>query len=130
MITQGVVLAVCAGLAIFIACIGLFALAAFTTERRTKEIGVRKAMGASTLDVVRLLLWQFAQPVLWANLIAWPAAWWVMNRWLQGFAYHVDLSPWYFLAGGGAAAMIAVLTVLGHCIAQARAKPVQALRYE
>ena len=129
-ITQGVVLGICAGLAIFIACIGLFALAAFTTERRTKEIGVRKAMGASTLDVVRLLLWQFTQPVLWANLIAWPAAWWVMNRWLQGFAYRVNLSPWLFVAAMALAVVIAVVTVSYQSWAVARAKPVTALRYE
>ena len=129
-ITQGVVLAVCAGLAIFIACIGLFALAAFTTERRIKEIGVRKAMGASTLDVVRLLLWQFAQPVLWANLIAWPAAWWVMSHWLQGFAYRVGLPPWLFVAATALAVMIALVTVSYQSWAVARAKPVTALRYE
>jgi len=129
-ISQEVVLSICAGLAIFIACIGLFALAAFTTERRTKEIGVRKAMGASTVDVVRLLLWQFTQPVLWANLIAWPAAWWVMNRWLQGFAYRVDLSPWLFLAAMAAAVAIAVVTVSYQSLVVARAKPVKALRYE
>jgi putative ABC transport system permease protein len=129
-ITQGVVLAICAGLAIFIACIGLFALAAFTTERRTKEIGVRKAMGASTLDVVRLLLWQFARPVLWANLIAWPAAWWVMNRWLQGFAYRVDLPPWLFAAATALAVAIALVTVSYQSLVVARAKPASALRYE
>jgi putative ABC transport system permease protein len=129
-ITQGVVIAVCAGLAIFIACIGLFALAAFTTERRTKEIGVRKAMGASTLDVVRLFLWQFAQPVLWANLIAWPAAWWVMSRWLQGFAYRVELPVWLFAAAMALAVMIALVTVSYQSFMVARAKPVSALRYE
>jgi putative ABC transport system permease protein len=129
-ITQGVVLAICAGLAIFIACVGLFAMAAFTTERRTKEIGVRKAMGASTLDVVRLLLWQFTQPVLWANLIAWPAAWWVMNRWLQGFAYRVSLPPWLFVAAMALAVAIALVTVFYQSFLVARAKPVGALRYE
>ena len=129
-ITQEIVLAGCAGLAIFIACVGLFALAAFTTERRTKEIGVRKVMGASTLDVVRLLLWQFTQPVLWANLIAWPAAWWVMNRWLQGFAYRVALSPWLFVAAMALAVAIALVTVFYQSFLVARAKPVGALRYE
>ena len=129
-IAQGVVIAICAGLAIFIACIGLFALAAFTTERRTKEIGVRKAMGASTLDVVRLLLWQFTQPVLWANLIAWPAAWWAMNTWLHGFAYRVDLPPWLFLTATAAAVIIAWATVSIHAFLVARARPVLALRYE
>ena len=129
-ITQGIAIAVLAGLAIFIACIGLFALAAFTTERRTKEIGVRKAMGASTFDVVKLLLWQFTQPVLWANLIAWPAAWWAMNTWLHGFAYRVDLPPWLFLLATAAAVAIAWATVSTHAFLVAQAKPVLALRYE
>jgi putative ABC transport system permease protein len=129
-ITQGVVIAICAGLAILIACVGLFALAAFTTERRTKEIGVRKAMGASTLDVVTLLLGQFSQPVLWANLIAWPAAWWAMNRWLGGFAYRVDLPLWLFVAAMVLAVVIALATVFAHAWTAARAKPVGALRYE
>jgi putative ABC transport system permease protein len=129
-IAQGVVIGVCAGLAIFIACIGLFALAAFTTERRTKEIGVRKAMGASTLDVVTLLLGQFSQPVLWANLIAWPVAWWAMSRWLNGFAYRVDMPWWLFVAAMGLAVVIALITVSAHTWLVARAKPVGALRYE
>ena len=129
-ITQGIAVAICAGLAIFIAGLGLFALAAFTTERRTKEIGVRKAMGASTGDVVKLLLWQFTLPVLWANLIAWPAAWWAMNRWLHGFAYRVDLPPWLFLAATAVAVVIALVTVSTHAWLVARAKPVTALRYE
>jgi putative ABC transport system permease protein len=129
-VAQGVAIAICAGLAILIACLGLFALAAFTTERRTKEIGVRKAMGASTFDVVRLLLWQFTQPVLWANLLAWPLAWWAMRRWLDGFAYRVDLPVWLFLASSAAAVVIAWLTVSIHSWLVARARPVLALRYE
>jgi putative ABC transport system permease protein len=129
-ITQTAALAATAALAVLIACLGLFGLAVFTAERRIKEIGVRKAMGASTPDIVGLLLKAFTRPVLLANLLAWPIAWWAMDRWLSGFAYHVALSPWYFMAGGGAAAAIAILTVLGHCIGQARAKPVHALRYE
>jgi putative ABC transport system permease protein len=129
-VVQGVAIAICAGLAILIACMGLFALAAFTTERRTKEIGVRKAMGANTVDVVRLLLWQFTRPVLWANLIAWPVAWWAMNEWLHGFAYRVDLPPWLFAAASGAAVLIAWATVSGHAWLVARARPVSALRYE
>jgi putative ABC transport system permease protein len=129
-ITQGVVIAICAGLAILIACVGLFALAAFTTERRTKEIGVRKAMGASTLDVVTLLLGQFSQPVLWANLIAWPVAWWAMNQWLHGFAYRVDLPVWLFLAAMILAVAIALVTVSFQSLMAARARPATALRYE
>ena len=129
-ISQTAAIAASAALAILIACLGLFGLAVFTAERRIKEIAVRKAMGAATADIVALLLKAFTRPVLLANLVAWPIAWWAMNRWLSGFAYHVALSPWYFAAGGAAAVSIAVLTVLGHCVHQARAKPVQALRYE
>ena len=129
-VTQEIALSICAGLAILIACLGLFALAAFTTERRTKEIGVRKAMGASTFDVVRLLLWQFTKPVLWANLIAWPLAFWVMDLWLHGFAYRVDLPPWLFIAASVLAVLIAWITVSTHAWMVARAKPATALRYE
>ena len=129
-ITQEIAIGICAGLAILIACLGLFALAAFTTERRTKEIGVRKAMGASTFAVVRLLVWQFTKPVLWANLIAWPLAFWAMDQWLHGFAYRVDLPPWLFLMAAAAAVMIAWITVSTHAWLVARAKPATALRYE
>ena len=129
-VTQEIAIGVCAGLAILIACVGLFALAAFTTERRTKEIGVRKAMGASTFDVVRLLIWQFTKPVLWANLVAWPIAFWAMDHWLHGFAYRVDLPPWLFLAASVAAVLIAWTTVSTHAWLVARAKPATALRYE
>ncbi|HEY5412200.1 MAG TPA: ABC transporter permease [Caulobacteraceae bacterium] len=129
-ITQGIAIGICSGSAILIACVGLFALAAFTTERRTKEIGVRKAMGASTFDIVRLLLWQFTKPVLWANLIAWPLAFWAMDHWLQGFAYRVDLPPWLFVAASAAAVLIAWSTVSVHAWMVARAKPSAALRYE
>ncbi|HEX4096704.1 MAG TPA: FtsX-like permease family protein, partial [Caulobacteraceae bacterium] len=129
-ITQEAAVAVCAGLAILIACLGLFALAAFTTERRIKEIGVRKAMGASTSDVMRLLLWQFTKPVLWANLIAWPLAFWTMDRWLHGFAYRVDLPAWLFVLAAVAAVLIAWATVSIHAWMAARAKPATALRYE
>jgi putative ABC transport system permease protein len=118
------------GIAIFMACLGLFGIAVSTAERRTKEIGVRKAMGATTARIVALLLWQFAQPVLWANIIAWPVAWWLMRRWLSGFAYHVDLHWWVFVAASGAALLIALATVAGQAFLTARAKPVLALRYE
>ena len=129
-VLQSTAIGLGAGVALVIAALGLFGLAAHATEQRTKEIGVRKAMGASTADIVRLLLWQFNQPVLWANLIAWPLAWWAMSRWLTGFAYHVDLPPWLFAASGGAALLIACATVLTHALLVARAKPVIALRYE
>ena len=127
---QAQLLAAFAGVAVLIACLGLFALSASAAERRTKEIAVRKAMGASTAQVMRLLVWQFCQPVVWANLIAWPVAGWVMNRWLSGFAYHVDLDVWFFVASACLALTIALLTVSAHCFLVARAKPAVSLRYE
>jgi putative ABC transport system permease protein len=127
---QAHLLAVFAGVAVLIACLGLFGLSASVAERRTKEIALRKAMGASTAQVMRLLVWQFCQPVLWANLIAWPVAGLVMNRWLRGFAYHIDLDVWFFMASTCLALTIALLTVSVHCFLVARAKPVASLRYE
>jgi putative ABC transport system permease protein len=117
-------------LALTIACLGLFGLSASIADRRTREIGVRKAMGAGTGDVLRLLLWQFSQPVLWANLIAWPVAGFVMHRWLQGFPYRIALSPWLFLAAAAATLAIALLTVAAHLSGVARSRPVVALRHE
>jgi len=127
---QGQMAALSAGIAIFIACLGLFGLAAFTAERRTKEIGVRKALGASRIDIVRMLLWQFTQPVLWANLIAWPVAWYAMNRWLERFVYRTEIGLWMLLAASALALIIALATVATHAIVVARARPVTALRYE
>lgn len=129
-IVQGVTIILAALVALSIACLGLFALSAYTTERRTKEIGVRKAMGATSADILKLLMWQFTKPVLWANLIAWPVAWVILDRWLQGFAYRVDLAPWTFLAAAAGAIAIAWATVVFHALKVARAKPVGALRYE
>jgi putative ABC transport system permease protein len=130
LIVQSETIALCAGLAILIASLGLFALSAFTTERRTKEIGVRKAMGADTRQVVLLLLWQFTIPVLAATAIAIPVGALVMSWWLHGFAYHVDLSAWTFVLAAIAAVAIAWLTVSWQSFAVARAKPAGALRYE
>jgi putative ABC transport system permease protein len=129
-VIQGGFIAVCALIAVSIACLGLFALSAYTAERRTKEIGIRKAMGASSADILRLLLWQFAQPVLWANVLALPLAWLAMDNWLKGFAYHVDVAPWTFVAAAGAGVLIALGTVFFHALRVARARPVGALRYE
>ena len=116
--------------ALFIACLGLFGIAAFSSERRTKEIGIRKVMGAETRDIMRMLLWQFSKPVLYASVIAWPVAAYIMNRWLQGFAYHVLLGPWLFIATTALTLIVALLTVSAHCWPVARARPAAALRYE
>lgn len=126
----GAVIAVCAGVALIIACVGLFALAAFTTEQRTKEIGIRKALGAGTADLARLLLWQFTKPVLAACLIASPIAWFAMHRWLEGFPERVGQPTWLFAASAATAVAIAWLTVGAHTLIMARARPVTALRYE
>ena len=96
---HGVIFGIFVGIAVFIACLGLFGLAAFTAERRTKEIGIRKTFGASTRDIVLLLLWQFSIPVLLANLIAWPLAYYYLHRWLEGYAYRIVLSPALFRRG-------------------------------
>lgn len=108
----------------------LFALATFMTEQRTREIGVRKAMGADSGAIVRLLLWQFSRPVLWAILIAVPIAWWIMARWLEGFANRVDLTAWLFAAAAGATMLVAWSTVAGQAWRVARSRPVTALREE
>ncbi|MDQ3246502.1 MAG: ABC transporter permease [Pseudomonadota bacterium] len=117
-------------LAVIIACLGLFGLAAFTAQRRTKEIGVRKVFGASTRDIVQLLAWQFSKPVIVANLIAWPIAWWVMRDWLNGFDSRIDLGPGPFILAGGLALAIALGTIAGHALKVSRANPIHALRYE
>jgi putative ABC transport system permease protein len=130
MLREAQLFAVFAGVAVLLACLGLLGLAASVAERRTREIGIRKALGAATGNIFWLLLRQFAQPVLWANLIAWPVAARVMRQWLQGFAYHVDLPLWPFPAAAATTLVIALLTVTTHSMLVARAKPVAALRYE
>jgi putative ABC transport system permease protein len=127
---QGRMFAIFVGIAIFISCLGVFGLAAFTAGRRTREIGIRKVFGARTPELVLLLLWQFSVPVLIANVIAWPVAWYWLHDWLQGFAYRIALSPLYFLAAGAAAMLIAWGTVFVHAWRVANANPVHALRYE
>ena len=116
--------------AVVIACLGLFGLAAFTAERRTKEIGIRKVFGARSADIVKLLAWQFSKPVIVANLIAWPVAWWVMRDWLDTFDARIDLGPTPFVLAGLLALVIAIGTIAGHAIRVARANPIHALRYE
>jgi putative ABC transport system permease protein len=117
-------------LAVAIACLGLYGLAAFTAERRTKEIGIRKVLGARTRDIVALLVWQFGRLVLIANLIAWPVAWWAMRGWLDGFDLRIALDPLPFAAAAMLALAVAAMTVIGHAFRVARTHPIHALRYE
>jgi putative ABC transport system permease protein len=127
---QGKMFGIFVAIAIFIACLGLFGLAAFTAGRRTKEIGIRKVFGARTRDVVLLLIWQFSIPVLIANAIAWPLAWYYLRGWLEGFAYRIALNPLYFAGVGTVALVIAWITIFAHAWRVARANPINALRYE
>lgn len=117
-------------LAVVIACLGLFGLTAFAAEQRTKEIGIRKVMGASVSNLVSMLSLDFLKLVLAAMIIAWAVSWFVMNRWLENFAYSIELSPWTFVLAGMLAMLIAVLTVSYQSIRAAIANPVKSLRYE
>jgi len=117
-------------LAIFIACLGLLGLAAFATARRTKEIGIRKVLGASVANLIGLLSQDFLRLVLIANLVAWPVAYFAMTKWLGNFAYHIDIGWGVFALAGGVALLIAVFTVSTQAIKAALANPVEALRYE
>jgi putative ABC transport system permease protein len=130
LVSQGQVFGLAAAIAGTLACLGMFGLAAFMAERRTREVGIRKAMGAAPTDIVRLLLWHLSRPVLLANLIAWPLAFFVMRAWLRSFPYRIELEPWMFLAASAAALLIAWLTVLAQAWRVSRAAPVAALRYE
>jgi putative ABC transport system permease protein len=116
--------------AVLIGCLGLFGLAVFTAERRTKEIGIRKVSGARTRDIVRLMLWRISVPVLAANLVAWPLAYYYLHGWLEHYAYRIALSPVYFVAAGAIALVIAWATVYANTLHLARTSPIQALRYE
>jgi putative ABC transport system permease protein len=117
-------------LAILIACLGLFGLAAFTTEQRRKEIGIRKVLGASVSGITALLSKDFVKLVLIAIVIATPIAWWTMNKWLEDFAYRIDIQWWMFVLAGLAAVIIALITVSGQAIRAAVANPINSLRNE
>jgi putative ABC transport system permease protein len=117
-------------LAVVIACLGLFGLAAFTAEQRTKEIGVRKVLGASVSSIVLLLSKEFARLVVFALLVAVPIAYFGMDRWLQDFAYRTGIGAWVFVLAGGLALGIALLTVSYHALRAALVDPVRSLRYE
>lgn len=124
---QLAIIGILAGLAVLIAALGLFGLSALTVQWRRKEIAVRKIMGATGRDILRLVLWQLLRPAAWANLLAWPAAGWFVIRWLESFAYRVDLTPWPFLAAASGALAIALMTVAGYALRAARTHPAAAL---
>jgi putative ABC transport system permease protein len=117
-------------LAVFISCLGLFGLAAFMAERRTKEIGIRMVLGASFIEIVALLSKEFIKWVLVSNVIAWPVAYFVMNKWLQNFAYRTEIGIGIFLASAALALSIALLTVSFQSVKAAATNPVDSLRYE
>jgi putative ABC transport system permease protein len=127
---QGRLLGYCAALAIFIACLGLFGFAALTTEQRTKEIGIRRVMGGTIVDIVGLLAGEHGVLVLLANIVAWPAAYFLISMWLDGFAYRVGLGLPIFVGSGLLVLAIAWATVAAVAARAAAAKPIHALRYE
>ncbi len=116
--------------AVFIACLGLFGLASFTSEQRTKEIGVRKVLGASVSNIVVLLSKEFSKWVLVASLVAWPVAYYIVSQWLQSFAYRISIGFWIFLLSTVLALFVAMATVGFKAVKAAIANPVDALRYE
>jgi putative ABC transport system permease protein len=117
-------------LAILIASLGLFGLASFSAAQRTKEIGIRKVLGATVTDITMILSREFVTLVVVSNVVAWPVAYYVMNKWLQSFAYRVDLSWWIFMVAGLMALVVASMTVSWQAIKAAVSDPVDALRYE
>jgi putative ABC transport system permease protein len=117
-------------LAIVIACLGLFALSSFMIAQRTKEIGIRKVLGATISNVVFILSKDFLILVAVSNVIAWPVAYYFMNRWLQDYAYRIQISWWMFIMAGGLALMISLLTISWQAIRAATANPIESLRYE
>ena len=117
-------------LAIFVACLGLFGLATFLAEQKTKEIGVRKVLGASVPSILLMLSKEFIKWIVIANIIAWPLAYYFMNKWLQEFAYRIEIGWWIFALSGIIAIIIALLTVSIQAIKAATANPIKSLRYE
>jgi ABC-type antimicrobial peptide transport system permease subunit len=117
-----------ASMAILISCLGLFGLATFTAERRTKEIGIRKVMGSSATNIVLLLSADFTKMVLLSIVIALPVSYWLLDMWLQRFAFHIELGSWYFVLAGLIALVTAWLTVASQAIKAANLNPVSCLR--
>lgn len=119
-----------AALAVFIACLGLFGLASFTAQQRTKEIGIRKVLGSSTSRIVALLNQEFLKWIALANLIAWPIAYFTMRTWIQKFAYRADIKLWMFILSAAIALVVALITVSFQTLRAARANPVNSLKHE
>jgi putative ABC transport system permease protein len=117
-------------MAIVVGCMGLFGLATFSAEQRVKEIGIRKVLGASALNITAMLSKTFLKPVFIASILAFPVGWWVMNKWLQDFAYRVHISWWIFVLTAMIALLIALITVSFQAIKAAVANPVKSLRTE
>jgi len=117
-------------IAIILSCLGLLGLASYMAEKKTKEIGIRKVLGATVPNILLLLTKEFTKFVFLANIIAWPIAYYIMNKWLQNFAYRIDLSVWIFILSGLAALAVALITVGYQSIKAATANPVDSLRYE
>jgi ABC-type antimicrobial peptide transport system permease subunit len=126
----GTLAALFAGLTIFISCLGLFSLATYMAENRTKEIGVRKVLGASVMNISSLLSKDFLKLVIISFLIATPIAWYSMDHWLKGYNYHIDIEWWVFALAGFSASIIAIITVSYQAIKAAIANPVKSLRTE
>jgi len=117
-------------LSIIISCLGLLGLISFAAKQRTREIGIRKVFGASVKGIVLMLSSDFTRLVVLSNLVAWPMAWYIMHKWLQNFAYSVNISIWDFLLAAVVAFFIAMLTVTYQTLKTATANPIEALRYE
>ena len=117
-------------LAIFISCLGLLGLSTFLTQQRTKEIGIRKVLGSSISQIIHLLTSDFSKWVLISNLIAWPAAYYILQKWMDSFPYRISLSVWYFVLAGMLTLLIALLTISAQALKAANSNPLKALKYE
>ena len=119
-----------AGLAIVISCLGLFGLAAFTAQKRRKEISVRKVVGASVVDITAMLSKDFLQLIFISLVIALPVSWWVMSNWLQNFAYRINITPYVFVIAGISVVLVTLFTISFQSIKAAMSNPVNSLRSE
>lgn len=126
----GKIIGYSSSVAVFLACMGLFGLISLSLTKRVKEIGIRKVLGASVPGIVVILIREFTMLVLLANIFAWPLAYWAMNKWLQNFAYQVNISLWVFFLAGSLILIIALFTVSFQSVKSALANPAECLKYE